>query len=441
MTEQLALQKLGRQRSAVDGDEGMRGARAVVVDRQRRELLAGSAVAAYQDRRVGRRDPRDRLEHARHGLAGAHHVVVQRDQLEPLALPFEPGKAPSILDRGRGDAGNPRHNSQVLLLEADLRVARIQVQDAERLLAAQQRNAQAGGARALRLAVPRVPARLQIPAQQPQPFGERAVEDGAAHVQQLRRTIPIHGQSRGDLMAIGADEQDACPARGDHLQGRPQHLGLDSFDTPEPGQPRAHFQQRAQQRQSPQVAQRFGWGVEGVGRRRDLDAGPRPALLPAPPHPAPLPRRLRGHEPEARAAEREEVALAQRLLADRHPVDKRAAPGTRGRDPKAVVSLAHDAVMREHRDVRNLDAVRRVPAKAGLALSQLERAAVEWASDGDQPRAHHSKLTASGGGAPGADGRQTVCQLLLSSIAHTGFGRHQPRRSVRRLPSGIDGLR
>src|SRR5690606_20187723 len=53
--EQEALEQRLRDRGAVDGDVGLVGAPAVPVDRTRDEVLAGAALAADQDRRVGRR--------------------------------------------------------------------------------------------------------------------------------------------------------------------------------------------------------------------------------------------------------------------------------------------------------------------------------------------------------------------------------------------------
>src|SRR6185295_9497308 len=48
MSEELALEKLGRNRAAVDGDERPRPARAGIVDRAGRELLARARLAQDQ---------------------------------------------------------------------------------------------------------------------------------------------------------------------------------------------------------------------------------------------------------------------------------------------------------------------------------------------------------------------------------------------------------
>src|SRR6185312_16024840 len=64
VTEQLALdQRLG-QRGAVDGDaRALRAARGAM-DRARDHLLAGAGLATEEDRRVGRADARDEIDHA-----------------------------------------------------------------------------------------------------------------------------------------------------------------------------------------------------------------------------------------------------------------------------------------------------------------------------------------------------------------------------------------
>ena len=49
MPEEVALEQIGRQASGVDGDELLRLARAVVVNRLCDELLTGTGLTAYID--------------------------------------------------------------------------------------------------------------------------------------------------------------------------------------------------------------------------------------------------------------------------------------------------------------------------------------------------------------------------------------------------------
>jgi hypothetical protein len=51
VAEALALEQRLRERGARDGDERLRGARALVVDRAREQLLAGAALAEDEDGR------------------------------------------------------------------------------------------------------------------------------------------------------------------------------------------------------------------------------------------------------------------------------------------------------------------------------------------------------------------------------------------------------
>ena len=61
VAEQLRFDQILRQRRAADLDERLLGARRVVVDRVRDQLLAGAGFAAQQHGRVGRRDLGDLL--------------------------------------------------------------------------------------------------------------------------------------------------------------------------------------------------------------------------------------------------------------------------------------------------------------------------------------------------------------------------------------------
>src|SRR5436305_1270388 len=67
VAEQLALQQLGRQAGAVDGDEGPAGPRAAGVDSAGQHALAGAALAADQHGGVAGRRPEDDVEDAPRG--------------------------------------------------------------------------------------------------------------------------------------------------------------------------------------------------------------------------------------------------------------------------------------------------------------------------------------------------------------------------------------
>ncbi len=85
VAEQLRLDQIVRQRRAAHLDERLLGARRVVVDGVRDQLLAGARLAAQQHGRVGARDLRDLLVDLPHRAAGADQVreVVALLQLLP----------------------------------------------------------------------------------------------------------------------------------------------------------------------------------------------------------------------------------------------------------------------------------------------------------------------------------------------------------------------
>ena len=73
VSEEFALQKLGRQGGAVDGDEGLLRARAQRVDGLRGDLFAGAAFALYQDGRLAGGHLADGFENALHRGGAADH--------------------------------------------------------------------------------------------------------------------------------------------------------------------------------------------------------------------------------------------------------------------------------------------------------------------------------------------------------------------------------
>ncbi len=80
VAEELALQQVLGDGGAVDGDEELLGARAVLVDGAGDELLAGAALAGDEDGGVGRRDLPDGLVDALHGGRGADDGLVALDR-------------------------------------------------------------------------------------------------------------------------------------------------------------------------------------------------------------------------------------------------------------------------------------------------------------------------------------------------------------------------
>ena len=73
MAEELALEQVLRDRRAVQREEGLLGARAVLVDRARHQLLAGAALAGDEDGHVLVGDPTDLLVDLEHRRAAAEH--------------------------------------------------------------------------------------------------------------------------------------------------------------------------------------------------------------------------------------------------------------------------------------------------------------------------------------------------------------------------------
>ena len=85
VAEQLGLEQLLGQRRAVDGHEGLGGARAVGVDGARDQLLARPRLAEHQDVGLGPRRLLHQLEDPGHGRAAADHVLEPERRLQLLA--------------------------------------------------------------------------------------------------------------------------------------------------------------------------------------------------------------------------------------------------------------------------------------------------------------------------------------------------------------------
>jgi len=76
IAEQLRLQQVMRNRPAVDRDERPLAAAGTLVNRERRQFLAGARLAGDEYARVGLRDLADRAEQLLHRLAVADHAVL-----------------------------------------------------------------------------------------------------------------------------------------------------------------------------------------------------------------------------------------------------------------------------------------------------------------------------------------------------------------------------
>ena len=114
MAEQLALEQLGGDRGAVQADERLAGALAVLVDRLGDQLLAGAVLADDEHVRVGRR------HHAHQAEQLLHHVAL-RDELGKGRRALERRLQPAVLL----DEGDPL---------ADLVEQRREVPGVDRLL-------------------------------------------------------------------------------------------------------------------------------------------------------------------------------------------------------------------------------------------------------------------------------------------------------------------
>ena len=84
ISEQLALEEIFRQRSAIQRDERTVGPGALVMDRTGDEFLSGSAFSREQDRDVALRHHVHQAVDALHGLAFADHLIEARPGFEAI---------------------------------------------------------------------------------------------------------------------------------------------------------------------------------------------------------------------------------------------------------------------------------------------------------------------------------------------------------------------
>ena len=84
VAEQLGLDQPGGDRTAVDREERAAAAQAPVMDRLRRELFPGTALAGQQHARLGRAHPLDQAEYFLHGGRDAQDRAARRHAEESL---------------------------------------------------------------------------------------------------------------------------------------------------------------------------------------------------------------------------------------------------------------------------------------------------------------------------------------------------------------------
>ncbi len=74
MAKQLGFEQIGRDRTAVDGDEGTVAARAQIVDGARGDFLAGARFSEHEDGGIKAGDLADQADNVanRQGVAGRH---------------------------------------------------------------------------------------------------------------------------------------------------------------------------------------------------------------------------------------------------------------------------------------------------------------------------------------------------------------------------------
>src|SRR6185436_19700020 len=99
VAEQLALQEVGRHRTAVDGDERLVLAGAEIVHRAGDQLLAGAALAGDEDGGVAVGDPVDQLADRADRRALADDAGDRAGGGQRLAQPLDLAAGPAVLDR------------------------------------------------------------------------------------------------------------------------------------------------------------------------------------------------------------------------------------------------------------------------------------------------------------------------------------------------------
>ena len=111
VAEQVRVDQLLGDRAAIDDDERPRRARRRVVDRPRRELLAGAGLALDQHRRVGRRRHLEHREQLAHRDALARHraevIAIARRQHGASAAAIRTGVSPNLTVAPAGTTTSP----------------------------------------------------------------------------------------------------------------------------------------------------------------------------------------------------------------------------------------------------------------------------------------------------------------------------------------------
>ena len=354
MTEQLAFEQRFGERRAVDRHEGAFLARAVAVQGARRDLLAGSALAANQHGGVRRSHLGDELVDLPHGRAFADHAVLDADLLDQApVLALQPLRVAAVLQGDGGDARDRRHELQVVFRKTRAGIAGVEINRPLDLAVEGQGNAEHRlGARydqALQ-ALERVP--LRAPGFQDRDvLPEHPLQDRAAHADGLRGSgIPQVARNRRDLFTAGRDQEDRAPFGRDDLEDQIQQLLFQVLRAADRIDRRADLQERVQvaghlagdreSRQEPVrleidrvFAAELHRGEIVDGRFLELDRNPGVGL-----------GRVK-QEDEILATDPYPVAVLERPLPDRQIVHEGAVPAVEVADPVASLRDPKHAVV------------------------------------------------------------------------------------------------
>ena len=314
VAEELALEERLGERGAVDRHERLAGPRAAAVEGAGRHLLAGAALAAQQDGRVGGGDAGEQPLDLPDARARADHAGVQ-SALDPPVLLLQGLQVADVGERRPGDAGRGRRQLQMAFVEAGSRLAGIQIEDAERPLAAGQRGGEEGLEACHLHALDALPtvALEHVVRQHGRALGDDALDQGAGD-----------GEGRGPPLAVQRAGKDEIAGRIQQQESGP--LGGYGFQ-------RQLEKTAGERRGGAELMEGVGDSQQGLkiaghpgvrGQRRENVFGMRYACRPvsrALRDPGPLiqqdrlPGDLRllgaGLKEEQRAADRDQVAVLQ----------------------------------------------------------------------------------------------------------------------------------
>ncbi len=415
--EQLAFEERLGERRAVDRHERAAGARAVLVDGPRHELLPGAALARQEDRRVGLRHARNERQDGDHGGALPHHAVLQDGVLdEPPVLALQPFDLPGVLE---GDGGDPRDRRQQLemgLVEAGLGARRVEVEGPEDALAERQGDgqdrvhvgAQQAGGRAEVRSVPHVVAQDRD-ALLEDPLGDRPADADRAP----RDALTVHPEGVVDLPRRAAGDQEGAALGGNDFEDRLQEPALEGPHAAD------RVDRRADAQKDRQIARRASRGADrgriaghrsrllpgargtrgGGGRGRQLERRPGDDLPLVQLH-----RRACGRDLGVVKQDREDrvphphlVAVPQLALLHRDAVHERAVVAAEVGDPQPRSLPLEDAVLPRDPHAGETQAAPLIPPDGETGGIQRDRRPLPGPGDGGESRSH------AGGNYPQSD--------------------------------------